>query len=172
MNSSAQTYTNSNMANELTTRTGTPTLLEIRRDDRTYPRICRMSVEQVALHLQPIVLMAAQYRGQVMDSNTCGYVAHELAQSLLEENKYGTRYITIQEIAIVVKKAALTEDMYGVNVSSLYKTIIAYAKGEGHRLQEQVKAELKAENRKAQERSPVMARLRAAAGEMLKTTKV
>lgn len=149
-----------------------PTLLDFRRDEKTYPRLCRMSREQVVLHLSPIVLMAYQYRGNNIDAEGCQYIADALAEELLADNPYGTKFITIQEIACVVKKAVLTEEMFGVNVASLYKVIIAYTKGEGHRLQEKVKAERQAERKAALESSPIGAYLQAAAGAMTKTTKV
>ena len=124
------------MSNELIVPGSQPSLLEIRMDSKKYPRLCRYSKEEADRAMVTIVSKAFLYRGQTADPSVIGFTASALVDELLQEDKYGAKYLSIEEITRIVKKAVLESDIF-ISVSSLYKTIIEYCKGEGTRIQQQ-----------------------------------
>ena len=87
-------------------------------------------------------------------------------------DKLGTRNISFAEISRIVKRSVLQDEMYGISVASLYKVIIEYIKGEGHRLHQQV-AEMRRKREEREIKNSVIApMLQAYAGELLKHSKV
>ena len=143
------------MNNEITTTSGLvnynpgdATLLEMRGDAKRFPRINELPREQVIVGMARIVAQALMYRGQAVDATNVQFIASALAQELLSENKYGTSYLTLAEIQVVVKRATLGgSEMFGVSVASIYKVIMDYVKGEGQSLQRQVNNIRKQEKR-------------------------
>lgn len=133
------------MSNELTTQDtslvnynpGRASLLEMRQHPELFPRIKTMPREQVVDGLTRIVSQAFLYRGQAADATNIQFISSALADELLEDEN-GARNLSLAEIQAVVKKAVLTTDMMGINVSSLYKVIIAFVKGEGRENQSRV----------------------------------
>lgn len=137
------------MNNEITTTSGLvnynpgdATLLEMRGDSKRFPRLNEMPKGQVLVGLAKIVAQALMYRGQAVEANNVQFIASALAQELLSENnKYGTSYLTLAEIQVVVKRATLGgSEMFGVSVASIYKVIMDYVKGEGQILQRKVES--------------------------------
>ena len=125
------------MSSDLTTTTGKqPTALEIRMDSKTYPRLCRYNRDDANKAMVKIVSQAFLYRGQTADPSLISFTASSLVDELMQEDKYGAKYLSIEEISRIVKKAVLESDIF-ISVSSLYKTIIEYCKGEGTRIQQQ-----------------------------------
>lgn len=133
------------MSNELTTQEtslvnynpGRASLLEMRQHPELFPRIKTMPREQVVDGLTRIVSQAFLYRGQAADPTNIQFISSSLADELLEDEN-GARNLSLAEIQAVVKKAVLTTDMMGINVSSLYKIILAFVKGEGRENQSRV----------------------------------
>jgi hypothetical protein len=58
-----------------------------------------------------------------------------------DEYEIGTKYLTIEEIRRVVKRAALGQgrEMYGISVSSLFQALADYCKGEGRMADKEAK---------------------------------
>lgn len=139
------------------------TLVDIRCDAQTFPRIKALPVQQATARLQQVVAMAYAYTGRPAETARIEMVAAALYNELMEDKRHlGTGNITIEEIGHAVKSAILdgTEEMY-VSVSTLYKAVCAYAEGEGNAAQQA------AYKRKVAERQ---AQLKAsAAGAMLTT---
>lgn len=137
------------MNNELTTQEsslvnynpGNASLLEMRADPARFPRIKTMPREQAVDGMTRIVTQAFLYRGQAADSTNIQFIASTLVQELLENDQNGAGNLSLAEIQAVVKRAVLTTDMMGINVSSLYKVIVTFVKTEGRLNQEQVDAE-------------------------------
>lgn len=155
------------MNNEVTTyNQGGASLLEMRSDSARFPRIKTMPMERVAFEMSKIVSQAFLYRGQTADLNTIQFIGSSLSQELLADTKYGAGYLSLAEIHEVVKRAILDSDMF-ISVSSLYRVIMAYVKGEGHAYQKQVE-----QSRPEAKQSAVSARLQAAAGEFINTHKI
>lgn len=133
------------MSNELTTQNsalvnynpGKATLLEMRADSTRFPRIKTMPREQVVDGLTRIVSQAFLYRGQAADPTNIQFISSALADELITDES-GASWLSLAEIQVVVKRAVLNTDMMGINVSSLYKIIIAFVKGEGRENQSQV----------------------------------
>ena len=167
--------------NEITTTNGqmmTPasnqvSLLEMRMDEKRFPRIGAFPREQAVFEMSKIVSQAFLYRGQAADPKNIQFISCALVDELQSDlDKLGTRHISFAEISRVVKRAVLQDDMYGISVASLYKVIIEYIKGEGHRLQQEV-SERKRKSEQEQIKNSVIApMLQAYAGELLKHSKV
>ena len=174
MNCSAPT-THSNytaMDNKLTTVTAAtaPSLVDVRMDATTYPRIGQMAPALVVRQITPIVLQAFMYRGQTADGTLVDFTAKQLVEELLaDEAGAGLRGLTVYEIQRAIRKAVLgqtSREMYGVNVASLYAVLVDYAKGEGHIADKQAQDI----RRNIQPCRSVAALMDAAAGAMLKNS--
>ena len=169
------------MNNEMTTTNGqlmTPasnqvTLLEMRMDEKRFPRIGAFTGEQAVFEMSKIVSQAFLYKGQAADPKNIQFISCSLVDELQADlDKLGTRNISFGEISRVVKRAVLQDDMYGISVASLYKVIIEYVKGEGHKLQQEV-SERKRKSEQEQIKNSVIApMLQAYAGQLLKNSKV
>ena len=169
------------MNNEMTTTNGqlmTPasnqvSLLEMRMDDKRFPRIGAFPREQAVFEMSKIVSQAFLYKGQAADPKNIQFISCALVDELQSDlDRLGTKHISFAEISRVVKRAVLQDDMYGISVASLYKVIIEYIKGEGHRLQQEV-SERKRKSEQEQIKNSVIApMLQAYAGELLKHSKV
>ena len=169
------------MNNEMTTTNGqlmTPasnqvSLLEMRMDEKRFPRIGAFPREQAVFEMSKIVSQAFLYKGQAADPKNIQFISCALVDELQSDlDKLGTRHISFAEISRIVKRAVLQEDMYGISVASIYKVIIEYIKGEGHRLQQEV-SERKRKSEQEQIKNSIIApMLQAYAGELLKHSKV
>lgn len=169
------------MNNKMTTTNGqlmTPasnqvSLLEMRMDAKRFPRIGAFPREQAVFEMSKIVSQAFLYRGQAADPKNIQFISCALVDELQSDlDRLGTKHISFGEISRVVKRAVLQDDMYGISVASLYKVIIEYIKGEGHRLQQEV-SERKRKSEQEQIKNSVIApMLQAYAGELLKHSKV
>lgn len=169
------------MNNEMTTTSSqlmTPassqaSLLDMRSDAKRFPRIGTFSREQAVLEMSKIVSQAFLYKGQAADPKNIQFISCSLVDELQADlDKLGTRNISFGEIFRVVKRAVLQDDMYGISVASLYKVIIEYVKGEGHRLHQQV-AEMRRKREEREIKNSVIApMLQAYAGQLLKNSKL
>ena len=157
----------------MTTASNQASLLEMRMDEKRFPRIGAFPREQAVFEMSKIVSQAFLYRGQAADPKNIQFISCALVDELQSDlDKLGTRHISFAEISRVVKRAVLQDDMYGISVASLYKVIIEYIKGEGHRLQQEV-SERKRKSEQEQIKNSVIApMLQAYAGELLKHSKV
>ena len=169
------------MNNEITTTNGqlmTPasnqvSLLEMRMDEKRFPRIGAFPREQAVFEMSKIVSQAFLYKGQAADPKNIQFISCALVDELQSDlDRLGTKHISFAEISRVVKRAVLQDDMYGISVASIYRVIIEYIKGEGHRLQQEV-SERKRKSEQEQIKNSVIApMLQAYAGELLKHSKV
>lgn len=159
------------MSNELTTQVQQPSLLEIRMDSKRFPRLCRIPKEDATKAMAKIVSQAFLYRGQTADPNAIGFTASSLVDELLSEEKWGAKYLSFEEISRIVKKAVLESDIY-ISVSSLYKVIIEYCKGEGTRVQQEAAAIKKRQEEDSIRNSVVAPMLQAYTGAFIKNHKI
>ena len=158
------------MSNEIENYTpGQASLLEMRADATRFPRLKTMPREQAVSGLTRIISQAFLYRGQTADPVNVQFIANALLDELLEDGKYGAGNISLAEIRVVVKRAVLDSDMFGISVASLYKVIIAFCKNEGHLNQPIVNMSRRKE---AQQPTAVSVRLQAAAGNFIKNHKI
>ncbi len=141
------------------------TLLEMRADSERFPRIKNMPREQAVSGMTRIVSQAFLYRGQAEDPANVQFIATALVEELLADES-GAYNLSLAEIQVVVKRAVLNTDMFGISVSSLYKVIIAFVKGEGRVNQTKVNA-----LRRVNPNPGGMAMLQAAAGEFARNHK-
>ena len=169
------------MNNEVTTTSSqlmTPassqaSLLDMRADAKRFPRIGTLSREQAVLEMSKIVSQAFLYKGQAADPKNIQFIACALVDELQSDlDRLGTKHISFGEISRVVKRAVLQDDMYGISVASLYKVIIDYIKGEGHRLQQEVLQKRRNIEKMEIKNSIVATMLEAYAGKLLKSSKV
>lgn len=117
-------------------------LLDMRRNSEKFPRICRIPREEAIPQMAMIVHNAFLYKGHNADPTTIQFIASALCDELVADNeKVGTKWISLAEIAKVVKKAVLTDENFvSVSVASLYKVVVAYAKGEGSQLEKDIRS--------------------------------
>ena len=158
------------MSNETSTalvnyNPGNASLLEMRADSDRFPRIKTMPREQAVRGMSKIVSQAFLYRGQAADPTNIQFISSALVQELLEDTN-GAFNLSLAEIQVIVKRAVLNTDMMGINVSSLYKVIIAFVKGEGRENQSRVDA-----LRRVKPNPGGMAMLQAATGEFIRNHK-
>lgn len=120
--------------NQLTTQTGHATLVDIRSDNRRFPRLHSYNRQDAVKQMSIIILMAFQFRGQQADAPTITQMSNSLID-ILNEDEYniGTKYLSFEEIKRVVRKAVLgqSKEMYGISVSSIFQALADYCKGEG-----------------------------------------
>ena len=168
------------MNNDITTTNGqlmTPasnqvSLLEMRMDENRFPRIRKYTREQAVFEMSKIVSQAFLYKGQAADSKNIQFISCALVDELQSDlDGLGTKNISFEEISRIVKRAILTDDIF-LSVSSFYKVIMNYIKGEGHQLQKQIIAERKKADLEQIKKSPVYQMLTASAAEMAKQSKV
>ena len=148
---------------------GQASLLEMRADATRFPRLKTMPREQAVSGLTRIISQAFLYRGQTADPVNVQFIANALLNELLEDGEYGAGNISLAEIRVVVKRAVLESDMFGISVASLYKVIIAFCKNEGHLNQTMVNMSRRKE---AQQPTAVSVRLQAATGNFVKNHKI
>ena len=107
------------------------TAVEMRADAVRFPRLYTIPREQAVRTMEEIVLSASVYRGTHPSPEDVRFTAGALVDELNADTRLGLKFISFAEIRRAVRTAVLETDMYGVNVASLYRAIVAYAKGEG-----------------------------------------
>lgn len=118
------------------------TLVDIRTDNKRFPRLYTYKREDAIAQMNMVIMMAFQFRGQQADVQTIMQMSATLIE-ILNEDEYGigTKYLTMEEIKRVVKRAALGQgkEMYGISVSSLFQALADYCRGEGRMADQQAK---------------------------------
>ena len=162
------------MSNEIANyNPGQASLLEMRADATRFPRINTMCREQAVSGLIRIVSQAFLYRGQAADPVNVQFISNALLNELLEDDKYGAGYLSLAEIQVIVKRAILGgSEMFGISVASLYKVIMEFVKGEGHRNQQQVLEQRKKETERILKESALAPMLKAYTGEFIRNNKI
>lgn len=162
------------MSNEIANyNPGQASLLEMRADATRFPRINTMSREQAVSGLIRIVSQAFLYRGQAADPVNVQFISNALLNELLDDDKYGAGYLSLAEIQVIVKRAVLGgSEMFGISVASLYKIIMEFVKGEGHRNQQQVLEQRKKETERILKESALAPMLKAYTGEFIRNNKI
>lgn len=159
------------MSNDLTIRRESQleAAIEIRRNTVKYPRLCKMDKAVAVNSIAQTVVKAFLYKGQACDQANAQFIASALYDELVSETKYGACFITTAEIERVVKSAVLGEtELYGINVSSLYRVILEWVKGEGHLLQKETEERKRLEDDRTIRESVVGSIIGAQAGELLR----
>lgn len=162
------------MSNEIANyNPGQASLLEMRADATRFPRINTMSREQAVSGLIRIVSQAFLYRGQAADPVNVQFISNALLNELLDDDKYGAGHLSLAEIQVIVKRAVLGgSEMFGISVASLYKIIMEFVKGEGHRNQQQVLEQRKKETERILKESALAPMLKAYTGEFIRNNKI
>ena len=128
--------------NQMTTQPEKATLVDIRTDNKRFPRLYTYKREDAIAQMNMVIMMAFQFRGQQADVQTIMQMSATLIE-ILNEDDYGigTKYLTMEEIKRVVKRAALGQgkEMYGISVSSLFQALADYCRGEGRMADQQAK---------------------------------
>lgn len=115
------------------------TLVDIRSNPQRFPRLHNIPEATALKGLTQIVFMAFMYRGQSASEENISFVASALLAELLEDNQYGTMFLTMEEIARVVKKAALSTETFGISVATLYSALVKYCSNEGKKADQKAK---------------------------------
>ena len=168
------------MNNELTTtdnalavqNNAQVTLLDIRKNPKRFPRIGAYQRDQAVFEMSKIVSQAFLYKGQSADPTNIQCISCSLVDELqADQDHLGTRNISFEEISRIVKRAILTDDMF-LSVSSFYKVIMTYIKGEGHNLHRQVIAMKERAEQEKMKQSIIAPMLQAYAGEFIKKHRI
>lgn len=136
----------------------TASLEAIRQDSERFPRLYVVNEATALRQIQGFILNAAALRGQSIPSETIAYMATQLREVLLQDpDGLGLRFLSLEEIKREIRAAALGSrgDFYGVNVSSLYQVLCAYAKGAGARAEAALAERNHRELLEAQDRGPL-----------------
>lgn len=133
--------TTNNNTNALTPIQASP--LEMRTDAVRFPRLYTIRREDAIVQMIDVVRAAAIYRGAKTETMEVAATAAALVDELMADTRLGLRYISFAEIRRAVRTAVLETEMYGVNVSSLYRAIVAYARGEGQTAREQAATQIR-----------------------------
>lgn len=120
-------------------------LIDIRRDALTYPRIKDYDSFVLLQEIKSLILMVYQYRGQKPESAA---EIETMARSLVAEilaDEFGDelKELTIEEVRRSLRRAALGKgnEMYGINVRSLYDAIADYRHSDVERAASQLRQE-------------------------------
>lgn len=148
------------------------TLYELRHYESRYPRVGRMNPDDAVAQMIPIVLMAYTYKGMSADTENIKFIANNLVAELLEDKTYGLRAITIEECRRAIKKAIFNDPSIFISVATLYKILLDYAKGEGHRIEEELRRRKNDDLIQASRNSAPGIMIQAYAGAMVKNNKV
>ena len=160
------------MSNDLTIpNINQPTLLEIRMDSKRFPRLSSYKREDAVGEMVKIVTKAFLYRGQQADPTNINFIASTLVDELLQEDKYHPRALSFEEISRIVKKAVLESDIF-ISVSTLYRAIIEFCKGEGTRIQQEASALKRKQDEESIRNSVVAPLLQAYTGAFIKEHKI
>ena len=128
--------------NQMTTQPEKATLVDIRTDNKRFPRLHTYKREDAIGQMNMIIMMAFQFRGQQADAQSIIQMSASLID-ILNEDEYGigTKYLSFEEIKRVVRKAVLGQgkEMFGISVSSLFQALADYCKGEGKMADKQAK---------------------------------
>lgn len=151
----------------------TASLVDIRLDTQRYPRIKHIQQPTAISRLASVVAMAFNYTGREYTTDSVLALASALYGELIADDfGVGTANITIEEVGRAVRRAVLGEkEIYGINVSSLYKVVCDYATGEGHAAQVAANNRRQKERQQALAASPVGAMLAAYTGATIQNTK-
>lgn len=116
-------------------------LVEMRSDANKFPRLSVYTPASAENRLAQIVAMAMTYTGRQFQPGDLRLIARALYSELMRDpDGIGTRNICMEEIGHAVRQAVLGNDMYGINVASLYKAVRNYCTGEGHDAQQEANA--------------------------------
>ena len=110
------------------------TLVDIRTDNKRFPRLHSYRREDAIAQMNMIIIMAFQFRGQQADTQSIILMSSSLIDILMEdEYGIGTKNLSFEEIKRVIRKAVLGQgrEMFGISVSSLFQALADYCKGEG-----------------------------------------
>jgi hypothetical protein len=128
--------------NQLSIPVEKATLVDIRTDNKRFPRLHTYRREEAVSQMNMVIMMAFQLRGQQADVQTIMQMSTSLIE-ILNEDEYGigTKFLSFEEIKRVVRKAALgqSREMYGISVSSIFQALADYCKGEGRMADKEAK---------------------------------
>lgn len=131
----------SRMNNSLATPQGKmPSLLEIRKDSKKYPRIKNINRDDAITKMSMVVTKAMLYRGQTAEKVAINIISSSLVDEILQDDKWGLKNLAMEEISIVIKRAVLESDFY-ISISTLYRVLVEFCKGEGKQNQAKADAE-------------------------------
>ena len=107
------------------------TPVEMRLDATRFPRICNIPRQEAVDQMTAIVRDACVYFGTKKEASDIVSTAAVLVDEIQADDTYGLKFISFAEIRRAVRNACLFSDMYGVSVRTIYRAVVAYAKGEG-----------------------------------------
>lgn len=147
------------MENEIVTYNPTASLVDIRMDSEKFPRFKYYDRVQKIKGMVGLVTASLMYKGQEKDIDTITFMATALVDEIEQDAEgVGLPNLTFEEMSRAIRKAVLGvsgQEMYGINVSSLYKVLVDYAVGEGHQAQEAANRRVKAQQKLAHDQSGV-----------------
>ena len=116
-------------------------LVAIRRDPVSYPRISATDRDQAITIMSQIVYAAFLYRNQATTEAAIKFTATTLVDEILKDPHFGLASLSWMEIGMVIRRAVLGggKELYGVSVASLYAALVDYAKTEGHEASKQAR---------------------------------
>lgn len=149
-------------------------LVAVRMDSKQFPRLVALQPKEAVAGLARIVGAALTYTGRTIPEDDITALASSLWSELMQDyDGIGTANISLAEVNYCVRRAVLGlgPEMYGINVSSLYKVICDYCLNEGHAAQQSAYFRKKKERQAALKASAAGALMTAAEGALLNNSK-
>lgn len=120
-------------------------LVDIRRDSASFPRIKQYAPDALLMELANSILMVYQYRGQKPNSaDEIKVMAQSLmAELLVDDFGNDTKELSMEEIRRALRKVGLRQgsDIYGINVGSLYNAILEFRRTEVEEARQKIATE-------------------------------
>lgn len=161
------------MSNELTPykpQDGPLDLVAVRMDSKKYPRLKNLPAPVSISGLAQIITAALAYAGKSLPEEDVRYMAASLHTELMQDyDGVGTANIALDEVQYCIRRAilGLGPEMYGINVSSLYKVVCDYCLHEGRQAQETANSRSQAQRKAALKASAVGAMLDSYTGALI-----
>lgn len=164
------------MSNELThykPQDGPLDLVAVRMDSTKYPRLKNLPAPVGISGLAQIIAAALAYAGKSLPEEDVRFMAGALHTELMQDyDGVGTANIALDEVQYCIRRATLGlgPEMYGINVSSLYKVVCDYCLHEGRQAQETANSRSQAQRKAALKASAAGAMLQSYSGALLTHT--
>lgn len=144
------------------------TFREMRSDPVRFPRLGAVPKEEAIYHVSKIVNDAFMYLGRAAEAGNVYYISKHLVEELLaDEENLHTRLVSFAEIAKTIKRKIMTQEVYALSVSSLYRMVMDYVRTEGSMIQEELDREALARRKEEMRNSIIAPMLKTYAGKLI-----
>lgn len=106
-------------------------LVEVRMDEKRFPRIAATPVEQAQLFTRQIVVSTFLVLGKVETPDNIDFIATTLYALIMQDDRYNARHLSWYEAGRAVRNAAVDGELYGISAATLFGAMLNYIRTEG-----------------------------------------